>query len=675
MREESEYQVLHVQREDEPYQVLHVPREDEPYQVFDMKTNKMIELNKAQPDQMIELNKMREKYGVGEKAAEFAVNFQNSFFTALNRGQFFQNDNSELPEDNKPFFVMNVPSPPPATVEEKYVFMQQTAELSSVNVASFNNTARNRNRVHRAAGNETTAAFQTVNNSSDPWKNCNENNLAHPPWYFGFWRGTKIEIRGEKLDLNRDAILKFTFGNLREPKPEITYRVTSNGVDNHVITISEYTGKDDTQPIPGPDALKTLIGGMKERNKEPTGWLVVWYADIWRCQLAREPINYSDYNFGGEQNWEDHNYSYICPDLFDYMTISVDSRYGFEISSLRITLNGVIIYEKKGLYADPPTIRRFQPIVLDKMLQNYKHKSLVYDHDMSPNDPSIGYNKILILQNKILSIASSELGQSWSPKYAPEARWWKESSVTGNKWYTAPENWCADFAGWLIEQANPSLPVSKVPYLLGEFPEFFKKKSRWISASNTPYEELGNVIEPGFVASTRHGGHTVIFLYWLGALGPKENCIGLMDLYEKDEPWDVDDAKQIYQAIEDAREEVNDTFGAVNPDPPPGRFEPVFPVNWFLVINGNAGGGRVKKSLTPVIKLRKRDIENMDRAALLTLFGNGNKKSGSEAVLYSEKGNWTDIRNWRFTVYPGSVVWWEDGFGDTSGISSGIQLE
>ena len=279
------------------------------------KPDSMIELNKSQPDSMIELNKMREKYGVGEKAAEFAVNFQNAFFSALNKGQFFQNDNSESPQESKPFFVINVPSPPPATAEEKYVFIQEAAELSSINVASFNNAAQNTNRVYQPGNTNSSPAFNVENQSEnqanmtyDPWKCCDESNLAHPPWYLGFWRETYIEIKGYKSYQMKDATIKATFGNLGNPRPEISHTDYYNGgLPPHPppeitirFNIADYTRSNSRPNIPSyqvPDPLFHSIGGRKEDGQinDPTGWLIVWNANIWKCQLARETINYYDY--------------------------------------------------------------------------------------------------------------------------------------------------------------------------------------------------------------------------------------------------------------------------------------------------------------------------------------------------------------------------------------------
>ena len=608
----------------------------------------------------------------------FINSFHSSFITALNNRQIIDQENTESPEESESVFVMNVSSPPP-TFKNKRNLIYYAKHIMSNDIYELAESTNDINMNIRPSINIPIARdFHHISNAPGHQlnfegvvKECYENNLAHPSWYFGFWRDTHIIIEGEKLDPNRDATLKFTFGNLNEPKPVIKYVVTANGIEEHEIKIADYIKKDDGEPFPPSGILKHLIGAMKKdkRDKDATGWLLVWNADTWKCQLARDTINYHDYDFDGDYGWEDHNYNYICPDLFDYITISIDSRNEFAITALRIVLNDVIIYEKRGLYANPPTIRRYQPIILDKMIQNYKHKSLVYHHDRSPDDPSVGYSKSRILQNKILSLASYELGQSWSPKYAPEARWPEENTLTGDGWTTAPENWCADFAGWLIEQANPSLPISEVPFNLAEFPDYFKRKTNYFCPSNTAYEDLGNVIEPGFVVSMRQGGHTVIFLYWMGYIGPIENCSAIKTLLKEDyQCWDSYDAENIAKWIKDAKDNLDDVYAYNNPDPPPGRFEPDAPVNWFVVINGNSGGGRVKKSLIPVVNLRKRSRLNMNGDALTTLFGDAGKKAGIEAVLYSEIGSWKNSR------YSKAIVRYEDGFGDTNGFSSGFHI-
>ena len=666
-REESKYQVLHVPREDEPYQVLHVPREDEPYQVFDMKTNKMIELNKAQPDQMIELNKMREKYGVGEKAAEFAVNFQNAFFSALNRGQFFQNENPESPEENKPVFIMNVSSPPPQLNIQDHLY------------SSFNNIINHDiDRLGKSINyllNISNAPGHQLNFDGTQ-KQCNANNLAHPPWYLGFWRDTYIEIEGVKLNPNKNAVLKFKFSDLDEPRPEINYVVTAEGENNHRIQIADYFSIGGDEPFRGSGILKNLIGGRLEGDNisDPTGWLLVWNADTWKCQLARETINYHDYDFDGDYGWEDHDYNYICQNLFDYITLSIGRGNEFEISSIKIVLNGVNILKKSYPETQPftrPVITPYQRLVLDNLIQSYKHNSLVHNHGAYSDNLNIGYNRSRILQNDIQIQVSKELGQSWSPKYAPEARWEKDQ---GGNWATAPANWCADFSGWVIEKTHQNYSTDEVPFETIEFPDFFKRNSTWICPSNTSYSDIGNIVQPGFLANVRHGGHCVNFLYWIDPgfyNGFSWNGMCLLDIYEQPK-WNITYADKIIRFVNDGIYKLNysGVFGnSSNLDPPPGRFIPEAPVNWFLVTNGNSGGGRVKKSVVPIVNLKSRDIDKMDYETLTELFKTA---GGMHGVLWSRVGNWATVQYSHGTAPENELdfyrINYEDGFGDTNGL-------
>lgn len=410
-----------------------------------------------------------------------------------------------------------------------------------------------------------------------------------------------------------------------------------------------FTERPDIPSYHNPDHLFHSIGGWKEDGQinDPTGWLIVWNADTWKCQLAKDTINYHDYN----DHWENKNLNYICPDLFDYITLSIDPGNGFDISSIKIVLNDITIYEKLYPAFDRLCIRFYHPIALDNKIAEYKHLSLVCHR--SPNDPSIGYDSNAILSNNLLSMAAKELGQSWSPKYAPEARWRK---LFHNKnWATAPDNWCADFAGWLYEKKHNVQNFKSVPYTINGIVNYFKRRDFFCSASTIPYENLGHIIHPGYFATIRQGGHMVIFLYWIDAgvwHGYNQNALnpGPND----DTFYHLRNARQIARYINNGIKDLNSDYS----NQIVGPFRPDAPVNWFCAINGNSGGGRVKLSIIPVINLFQRNEDNMSPDALWYLFEP--RSDGINGVLYSEVGDWRTDEEFH---YP--IVAWEDGFALT----------
>ena len=80
-----------------------------------------------------------------------------------------------------------------------------------------------------------------------------------------------------------------------------------------------------------------------------------------------------------------------------------------------------------------------------------------------------------------------------------------------------------------------------------------------------------------------------------------------------------------------------------------------------MAINGNAGGGRVKKSVVPVVKLKKRDQNKMDLLTLKFLFM---ETGGMHGVLWSEIGDWANREDLEDELKPYRIDY-EDGFGDT----------
>ena len=290
------------------------------------------------------------------------------------------------------------------------------------------------------------------------------------------------------------------------------------------------------------------------------------------------------------------------------------------------------------------------------MIKSYRHNSLTYKVGESYDNPSIGYNKNKILSNNIITLASKELGQSWSPKYAPVARWRKDKS--GQQWATAPDNWCADFFGWLYSKTHQRLPIFEATYDTYGWADYFINRNKFISPSNTPYESLGDLIQPGFYANVRHGGHAVIFLYWLD-VDPflcGESLAQTMYKYTK---WDEIMLENLFILIDHANIELN--TNSSNPDPQPGEFKNYLPINWCLVMNGNAGGGRVKKSIVPVVKLKKRDQNKMTLNALRELF-DPNGDHIIHGVLWSAIGDWCEYEEILDDYYNVTYV---DGFGNT----------
>jgi len=410
---------------------------------------------------------------------------------------------------------------------------------------------------------------------------CDKSNLLHPEWYFGFWNDSIIRFNGIKL-LGSDATVKFTFYSNNYLSTSLRYRITQNGPADHTISLSDYSS-DYPDSSQGSFTQFNEIG--ENKNDPASGWLIVWNANIWKCQyLTRMDVA------------ESQTERYMNPDLFDHIKIEVfgvDIDFGF----VEVILNGVLIFERT--YNQGHSLSEGGRLILD--VQDYRHNSLLFENDYDARPATRGYRKKDIIESSFLRSISHQLGQSWNPKYCMTAKW-RENKDTG-EWYTAPDWWCAESATYYIKKAMPNFKPSNLRegVGIGKMTKWFIENDLYIGPNQKgdnrfSYSQLGDKVKPGYFFSIRNGYHGAFFLYWIRP----ETLVLFLDphgfvFFESfcrsynTEFFDLGSLSDLNRVI--ISEFINELDApSNNPSPQPGNFNPTAPINYFLAINGNAGG-------------------------------------------------------------------------------------
>jgi hypothetical protein len=457
-----------------------------------------------------------------------------------------------------------------------------------------------------------------------------EDDLAHPAWYLGFWRDTKIEIEFSSVKpfptppiIPRAlAEVKLKFGS-KPWNPEITANLTRDDHGTKTIWISRYFKSGAIKPtrIDEDDFGHVIEAGKKAEEQGTKGYLVVYNADLWRNQVADRKTT--------DGKW------YIDTDLFDNIKLTVEAAADIRIKRPRIMLNGVWVLNKK----DPLTAAwviagRCKRRHLDQMIKDYRGESNLLD--ISGITPGPRYDENAILWNAVVKKASGDIGQAWSPKYGGE--WSKYDGEFDN----SPRFWCSEFATWAIQAKlpnivhatgdDPNITTNDVKDWFDQHGTYLCAGDDWATA-NRRYDELGARVTIGSYVGVLMGGHSTVFLYWIGRNGAARRHSKLNEL-----------TKDLFY--------TNPAEGAVEI----GHFDPGADFNWFAVINGNSGG-RVRA-------LRYFCVINLCRARAHWLpYLLGKRASGfvgRSGELYHDQ--------WSFNLVcwaTGTYKWttYQDGFG------------
>jgi len=146
-------------------------------------------------------------------------------------------------------------------------------------------------------------------------------------------------------------------------------------------------------------------------------------------------------------------------DLLDEVKIEVAVGGPQMIRQVKITLNRESVLDV--FWNHPRTIREHVGLDLTDFIRDHRMHRLRHTADYFGNSK--------IYQSPVLRQAALEWGKAWNPKYGGE--WHKKE---GGAWKNWPEEWCSEFASWVIRRATnlqspagPSDNVTMARYFIG----------------------------------------------------------------------------------------------------------------------------------------------------------------------------------------------------------------
>ncbi len=146
-------------------------------------------------------------------------------------------------------------------------------------------------------------------------------------------------------------------------------------------------------------------------------------------------------------------------DLLDEVKIELAAGGPQMIRQVKITLNRESVLDV--FWNHPRTIREHIGLDLTDFIRDHRMHRLRHTADYFGNSK--------IYQSPVLRQAALEWGKAWNPKYGGE--WHKKE---GGAWKNWPEEWCSEFASWVIRHATnlqspagPSDNVTMARYFIG----------------------------------------------------------------------------------------------------------------------------------------------------------------------------------------------------------------
>ena len=559
-REESEYQVLHVPREGEPYQVLHVPREDEPYQVFDMKTNKMIELNKYKPDSMIELNKHKPDSMIElNKAQESLVS---------NRSVNYYPTHFLPSEPLRPYFFGK---------DEKFNSTEARRNLRAQLKQSLGT-------MHRmpdmgAMGTNGRGLYIADAPSDDFIRYYFE--LHDPKVYdYDLLRVTDGDLSAIEASAAREEAYSsaYEYGDsTRHRARDNTTEMYSSGTTRFIEGLycpDWYRGFTNTSFI----KYKPLDGGsgsIRFYGQDPlTGEDSIIIRDDFSYKKNEWNNKYLSIKTGSDQWQKDivhvtplgnkFGHHMVTDDFFNKIKLYSPHK-DIRLKNIQVVYNGEFVCDTKLLKQDGRmqdrnfVIEQGTPYTLAALLRLTKHRA-------------IGYS-----DNEVLKTAAQELGRAWCFK-------WRRVWTRG---------WCGAFTNWLLDKSTSlrSLPNwdSKYDYL------FFDRNDRLINeAAGYRFGDIYSLVEPGDKIRMTSPGidikkgdyihHTTSFIEWEswghnsakfraigGNQGRRVNVATFTALNQRPMEPDLSGEREFYHVLQALyfknrdNESFNDYFASVGP--------------------------------------------------------------------------------------------------------------
>jgi hypothetical protein len=461
--------------------------------------------------------------------------------------------------------------------------------------------------------------------------------LAHPDWYLGFWRETRIDIAIDALPPYSEPTVVHVNAKFGATGPSLSFDVLGHLGSKEIST---YRHHMPPWPLPWPDYL-----AHRTNPTAPLGLLIVWNARDWQGRWVYDP------------ELQAH---YVDPDLFKHITFEFQANRDATITSIQIISNDEEILSNSYLLRCPA--HRVVEYHTDADLA--VHRRGLLDWKPSPEQASV-HAPFVIPPNPTLDIAAQEIGNAWSRKYGQV--WGRE--LAG--WDPHPGDWCGRFPSWafgragLLKKAVPQDPWPDNPWYSNAhaITDWFIRNHRYYfpnpivdirdqygyllrryAGPQTPYAKLGEAIQPGFYTYMR--GHAGIFLYWLQPPDDPVVYRGL-NVFSSRNRWSPNQTKEkIFDILDNHVPKVTD---------PPGRFHSDYDINFFRVMCGNAGNHVAASCFGAVIHLSRWDPDLVQ--AIID-------KRPSQIIPWFDEGDGYFPVEWRDPQRHPEVV---TGFGRTDG--------
>ncbi|MCZ7583891.1 MAG: hypothetical protein M5R36_11430 [Deltaproteobacteria bacterium] len=300
-----------------------------------------------------------------------------------------------------------------------------------------------------------------------------------------------VGVRGEKINI-KDPLQVHVANNVRGDN-----RVMWTRSDPHYWPNVRVT----------PKRIETLhpdvpLGSLYEEF-EPTQWQVDLY-------LADRAI------------WDGHP---LDTDIFDRVHLTTDEMSGSALGIYEVNIVLNMKYKLAAangqfspLHLDAFPVTKDRPLVLDERIEEYGLGLLGSSY-----------------YNPILRYGVQDLAQSWSPKYFPLTIGWDyvDDPRDGiRRWKRARKWWSSDYTTTTVRRStNIKFPLVGERILAGrEFKRigghsdvrnyYLIPNGWWISprvfgsSSKVEYEDLGDVVKPGYYVIGNRNDHSALFVRW-----------------------------------------------------------------------------------------------------------------------------------------------------------------
>ncbi|HPQ68724.1 MAG TPA: hypothetical protein PKW95_06315 [bacterium] len=322
-----------------------------------------------------------------------------------------------------------------------------------------------------------------------------------PQWYCGFTGDSYIELN---IKLRRKV------------KLHLGFRFGEDSFFDHTVEKIHFADPDNEDGLQRFDFAKkmTYLEAQRYFNRNPTKYRVQKKTLARMGDFMKEYFQFSGHvslddlnnqKTGLLMQFNDTEWPSDNPNRFDFDDISITNlgEETLRLHGIKIVLNEAEIYT--AFFPSERTLGNGESVRYNDAIRSSRLKLSGYGVDH---------------MNGAIRFAAERLGQNFPPQYQAI---WDYDEDTG-LYIHRPQRWCSEFVSWLFRETTNQRNFFK--RTVQEIADKFREICGFISAKNTLYKDLGNIIKPGDYCGYYHvkGGdtksHSMIFIRWTDGFNP-----------------------------------------------------------------------------------------------------------------------------------------------------------